>query len=371
MEKTEKYQPANGMEGDLFMQAFCYKCAKHEDGSCMILNKALSFDVKEDGFPEEWVYTPPVEGEEPRGCFDTARCTAFELAAVNPFETCEQSEGQNLIDDAFEPVVEIIKEVLADDGSHKCDTCSLEFATCKSTQVVFGIDIDPNATGKEADRVVTCGAFIAHNLADVVAYIPSDKDHIGPRFTRFLPVPVPQDMLASYAQEMARIHGTWVKTKLDAKAFAKSCKSVTDQCEERELELAEIINAGAVEEEIPVNWIFDYIHNIKRLIRLDTMEVVEEKTLEADDMQPDLLSHSLSNVPDSHLEEKTVTTEGDSGGDGEIGAQIEDLEGCGERDPDADQELVGEFSESAEGDISEGIKTDDLDKDWPEPGPRP
>lgn len=198
-----------------------------------------------------------------------------------------------------------VEGTIQDDGSHQCDTCPLEFATCNSVSVQYGIDHYPDATGKEADRVISCGSFTPHNLAEVVAYIPSEKDHIGPRFTRLLPVPVPQDMLASYAQEMVRIHGQWVKTKLDAKAFAKSCKSVTDQCEERELELAEIINAGAVEEEIPVNWIFDYIHNVKRLIRLDDMTVVEEKTLTADDMQPDLLQHALSNVPDSSLEEQT------------------------------------------------------------------
>lgn len=281
--------------------------------------------------------------------------------------------------------VEAVKEALADDGSHKCDSCSLEFATCESGQVVFGIDIDPDATGKEADRVVTCGAFVAHNLADVVAYIPSDKDHIGPRFTRFLPVPVPQDMLASYAQEMARIHGQWVKTKLDAKAFAKSCKSVTDQCEERELELAEIINAGAVEEEIPVNWIFDYIHNIKRLIRLDTMEVVEEKTLEADDMQPDLLSHSLSNAPDSSLEVKTDTIEGDSGGEDEKASLIENMDAetiqkgfdlvGGNNDILNDIpfkqacDIPGLAGTSVDGD-SPNFKPADLDKGWPDPPER-
>lgn len=294
-----------------------------------------------------------------------------EATKENPFEVTEQSEGQNLIDEAFESAdeIEAVKEALLDDGSHKCDTCSLEFATCESGQVVFGIDIDPDATGKEADRVISCWSFTPHNLAEVVAYIPSEKDHIGPRFTRFLPVPVPQDMLASYAQEMARIHGQWVKTKLDAKAFAKSCKSVTDQCEERELELAEIINAGAVEEEIPVNWIFDYVHNVKRLIRLDDMTVVEEKTLTADDMQPDLLQHALSNEPDSSLEGQTDVSAGTDGGEEVETSQIEDLE-PEVFDPALDK-IAQDFSDKAvEGDISEGVKTEDLDKGWPDPPER-
>lgn len=273
-----------------------------------------------------------------------------ERTEENPFETSEQSEGQNLIDEAIEPAIEIIKEALEDDGSHKCDTCSLEFATCESGQVVFGIDIDPNATGKEADRVVTCGAFVAHNLADVVAYSPSPLDRIGKKFTRELPVPVPEDELTKYAQEMARIYGTWVKTKLDAKAFAKSCKNVTDECEERELEIAEIINAGAELRPVTVFWSYDFTHHVKRLVRSDTREVVEEVALVPEDYQTDLPLFDTVEGAEPVEVFQTGTIEGDSGGDEGKTSQIEDLNGL-----EFDKHLVLSVSQES------------LDDGWPDP----
>lgn len=358
MEKTEKYQPANGMEGDLFMQAFCYVCAKHEDGACTILNKALSFGVKEDGYPDEWVYTPPVDGEEPRGCFDTARCTAFlailpPMTEENPFEVAGE--------------VEAVKEALKDDGSHKCDTCSLEFATCESGSVVFGIDIDPDATGKEADRVISCGSFTPHNLAEVVAFSPSPLDRYSAKFTKELPVPVPDHDLATYAQEMARLHALWVRTKLDAKAFAKSCKEVTDNCEKKELELAEIINEGAELRPVTVFWSYDFTHHVKRLVRSDTREVVEELALEPEDYQTDLPLFDTAEEAEPVEVFKTGTLEGDSGGEGDKTSQIEDL---ASENINEGIESGDDYPEKNEGDISEGVKTEDLDKGWPDPPER-
>ena len=39
-----------------------------------------------------------------------------------------------------------------------CDSCALEFATCRSDVTVFGIDVCPSATGKDADKVVECNS---------------------------------------------------------------------------------------------------------------------------------------------------------------------------------------------------------------------
>jgi hypothetical protein len=38
-----------------------------------------------------------------------------------------------------------------------CDTCSLDFITCPTKFIRYGDDVNPNATGDEADRVVICG----------------------------------------------------------------------------------------------------------------------------------------------------------------------------------------------------------------------
>lgn len=378
MEKTAKYQPANGIEGERFMQAFCHVCAKYEEGGCMILGRALSCDVKDDAYPEEWLYTL---SKSTKAMLESARCTAFvatlpAMTEENPFEVTEQSEGQNLIDvvEDIERQVEEVAgigscEVAPDDGSHQCDSCSLEFATCESKSVQFGIDRYPEATGKEADRVISCGSFLAkHNLADVVAFSPSPLDRYSAKFTKELPVPVPEEELAKYAQEMARIHGTWVKTKLDAKAFAKSCKNVTDECEERELEIAEIINAGTELRPVTVFWSYDFTHHVKRLVRSDTREVVEEVNLEPEDYQTDLpLFDTVEEAqPDEVL--KTGTLEGDSGGEEEIEAQGEYLEENEGIESGDDYPTEGDISEGITfTEIIEEIKTEDLDKGWPDP----
>lgn len=68
---TRPYRPANGIEGIEFMARFCANCAcdaedlDEEDG-CPIAADAFAFDIKEDGYPKQWV-------EDAAG----PRCTAF------------------------------------------------------------------------------------------------------------------------------------------------------------------------------------------------------------------------------------------------------------------------------------------------------
>ena len=44
-------------------------------------------------------------------------------------------------------------------NDHKCDTCTKDIETCDAKQIQWGIDIDPSAIGKAADRVVECDAY--------------------------------------------------------------------------------------------------------------------------------------------------------------------------------------------------------------------
>ena len=44
-------------------------------------------------------------------------------------------------------------------SDHKCDFCLHNFATCLPEKVVFGIDVNPEARGAEADKVVECSMF--------------------------------------------------------------------------------------------------------------------------------------------------------------------------------------------------------------------
>jgi len=50
---------------------------------------------------------------------------------------------------AFEPRV-----------GHLCDACRNDFATCGAHLIVWGIDLNPAATGADVDMVLECDGFL-------------------------------------------------------------------------------------------------------------------------------------------------------------------------------------------------------------------
>ena len=60
----DKFQPSNGTEGMVFDEVFCERCwydAKYrrtQDGrdGCEILCSVMAYDIKDDRYPNEWVY---------------------------------------------------------------------------------------------------------------------------------------------------------------------------------------------------------------------------------------------------------------------------------------------------------------------------
>ncbi|MFA6309819.1 MAG: hypothetical protein WC677_08860 [Clostridia bacterium] len=64
MNKTDKYRPSNGTEGEIFMCNFCYHCINekwvHEqidgDKKCELLNKMILLDADDKDYPEELTY---------------------------------------------------------------------------------------------------------------------------------------------------------------------------------------------------------------------------------------------------------------------------------------------------------------------------
>ncbi len=76
------YRPSNGEEGEMFREAWCFRC-KREAGEeeCEILSRTFFLDVTHPNYPKEWVYDPEVMLRNgaltigPGG----ARCTAFDL----------------------------------------------------------------------------------------------------------------------------------------------------------------------------------------------------------------------------------------------------------------------------------------------------
>ena len=70
------YRPSNGTEGELFMAAFCARCANDKNHDCRILAKSMAFGVSDDDYPPELQYD---SDDEP--C-----CTAFEPTERETFQ---------------------------------------------------------------------------------------------------------------------------------------------------------------------------------------------------------------------------------------------------------------------------------------------
>lgn len=115
-------------------------------------------------------------------------------------------------------------------------------------------------------------------------YVTRDPDKISSAFIRNLPVPVPDEELAELAKRMSHTHGVWCKAKLDAKAAAKGYKGITDRAEEEMVELAGVIEAGTEERPVSCRWEFDYSAGVKKLRRLDNHQIVDEETLQGDEL---------------------------------------------------------------------------------------
>lgn len=56
------YSPSNGIEGEMFMEEYCYQCDKDSEyqltgeSGCEILSRALCFNIKNERYPKEWIY---------------------------------------------------------------------------------------------------------------------------------------------------------------------------------------------------------------------------------------------------------------------------------------------------------------------------
>jgi hypothetical protein len=97
------YQPSNGTEGDIFMDAFCFRCERDRvyqetedtDYACEILTLTMALRYKDPDYPEEWVSDD--DGHNPR-------CTAFCPVNACPIdalpEPARQVEGQLTIEEA-------------------------------------------------------------------------------------------------------------------------------------------------------------------------------------------------------------------------------------------------------------------------------
>jgi hypothetical protein len=122
-----------------------------------------------------------------------------------------------------------------------------------------------------------------HNSKQSTSYVTRDPDKIGGRFQELLPVPVDDHELGQLGSELAEKHSLWLKTRLDAKKFAKACKEVTDRCEDEMEELGLIIQDQARLAPVDCQWEFDFSAGVKKLRRCDTWTIEREETLSAEE----------------------------------------------------------------------------------------
>lgn len=224
-----------------------------------------------------------------------------------------------------EEIQEVI-EVAVDSGLHQCDTCALDFATCESKEVVFAIDLNPDATGAEADRVVTCGAYspkesgvkgcinydceffdksmlcgckihtvetqgqgacdiFIPNMVDASESIPEVQEAINvdlpisESFMYNLPVFLTDVELGCYSKEQADLWREWGKLNQQKKDSAKAYGDAIKRVEDKLDDITRVVEEGSEERPVKCFWMFDYAQNEKVLVREDRNEIVERRTL--------------------------------------------------------------------------------------------
>jgi chromosome segregation ATPase len=86
--------------------------------------------------------------------------------------------GLDSLDNRTKKMLQLERELTETKGKgetmseNKCDSCKKEFAKCDGKTKVWGIDKNPNATGKEADMVLECDAYeqvLPGGVSDTIA----------------------------------------------------------------------------------------------------------------------------------------------------------------------------------------------------------
>ena len=245
-------------------------------------------DVSQESFLSTPAEIAADVASDPFACAKTENCTHFLKELGKCSSECEHSEAVTGI-----PVAEGVDVPDPEQEADWPTVCINVDCPAYNAEEANGC--------LEVEHVYECSTCIGKEEAPVLAeegevttpftsdgnhgpYVTRDPDKISAPFTRELPVPVPDEELADHAKNMARLQHLWVKTKLDAKKFAKACKDVVTKTEEELLELAEIIDAGTEERPVKCQWEFDYAAGTKKLRRLDTWQIVSEETLQGDEL---------------------------------------------------------------------------------------
>ena len=87
MNRRQKYQPANGAEGERFIARYCGRCVHDadEDNPCNFLGKTMVFYEDDPEYPRKWTYcngNPCCTAFEERDSLEVARCRGRPTAGM-------------------------------------------------------------------------------------------------------------------------------------------------------------------------------------------------------------------------------------------------------------------------------------------------
>lgn len=85
------YQPSNGTEGMMFMDAFCDRCYRdNADRQCELIALSMAFNTKDPEYPIEWCY----------GDDGNPTCTKFVLDGSRESESIQAEKRMQRIEAA-------------------------------------------------------------------------------------------------------------------------------------------------------------------------------------------------------------------------------------------------------------------------------
>lgn len=103
-----------------------------------------------------------------------------------------------------------------------------------------------------------------------------------------LVVNLTEQEITDFSKELARITTLQAEIEEEKKTVTSSYKEKLDRCISESRSLARKISTRQDFREVECEWRFDYDRRMKRLVRMDTWEQVEERKLTADELQDEL-----------------------------------------------------------------------------------
>ncbi|KAF0218817.1 MAG: hypothetical protein FD174_2600 [Geobacteraceae bacterium] len=107
-------------------------------------------------------------------------------------------------------------------------------------------------------------------------------------FRRELPCILSREEKASYSDELARLTQEQAELKDRKKEITAEYKAKIDACTSQSRVIARKISTGKEMRDVECYWEFDYPRCVKSLIRADTFEPIETKTLTGEELQKQL-----------------------------------------------------------------------------------